>query len=67
MTPITAVWPGRPDPHGATWDGEGVSFALFSEKRGAHRVVHPVSADGIALARVFAAIPVALLRYETPT
>jgi (1->4)-alpha-D-glucan 1-alpha-D-glucosylmutase len=27
---------------------------------------HQVGADGIALARVFAAIPVALLRYETP-
>ena len=31
MKPITAVWPGRPDPRGATWDGEGVNFALFSE------------------------------------
>ncbi len=29
--PITAVWPGRPYPRGATWDGEGVNFALFSE------------------------------------
>jgi isoamylase len=28
---ITAVWPGRPYPQGATWDGEGVNFALFSE------------------------------------
>ena len=28
---ITAVWPGRPYPRGATWDGEGVNFALFSE------------------------------------
>ena len=27
---------------------------------------HQASADGLALARVFAAIPVALLRYETP-
>ncbi|MBL8611766.1 MAG: glycogen debranching protein GlgX [Myxococcales bacterium] len=25
------TWPGRPSPLGATWDGEGVSFALFSE------------------------------------
>ena len=25
------VWPGRPYPQGATWDGEGVNFALFSE------------------------------------
>ena len=29
--PITAVWPGRPYPRGATWDGEGVNFALFSQ------------------------------------
>ena len=27
----TPVWPGRPYPLGATWDGEGVNFALFSE------------------------------------
>ncbi len=26
-----AVWPGKPHPLGATWDGEGVNFALFSE------------------------------------
>jgi len=26
-----AVWPGRPYPLGATWDGAGVNFALFSE------------------------------------
>jgi len=26
-----AVWPGQPYPLGATWDGEGVNFALFSE------------------------------------
>ncbi len=26
------VWPGRPYPAGATWDGEGVNFALFSEE-----------------------------------
>ncbi len=25
------VWPGRPNPLGATWDGGGVNFALFSE------------------------------------
>jgi len=25
------VWPGNPYPLGATWDGEGVTFALFSE------------------------------------
>ncbi len=26
-----AVWPGNPYPLGATWDGEGVNFAIFSE------------------------------------
>ena len=25
------VWPGRPYPLGAMWDGQGVNFALFSE------------------------------------
>ncbi|MFO1113350.1 MAG: glycogen debranching enzyme GlgX, partial [Rhodospirillales bacterium] len=25
------VWPGLPYPLGATWDGRGVNFALFSE------------------------------------
>src|SRR3712207_3569527 len=25
------VWPGRAYPLGATWDGQGVNFALFSE------------------------------------
>ena len=25
------VWPGRPYPLGATWDGAGINFALFSE------------------------------------
>ena len=28
--PIRAVWRGTPQPTGATWDGEGVNFALFS-------------------------------------
>ena len=27
---ITAVWPGQPYPRGATWDGEGVNFSIFS-------------------------------------
>ncbi|HET7479441.1 MAG TPA: glycogen debranching protein GlgX, partial [Rubrobacteraceae bacterium] len=27
----SVVWPGEPYPLGATWDGEGVNFALFSE------------------------------------
>ena len=25
------AWPGRPFPLGATWDGEGTNFSLFSE------------------------------------
>lgn len=25
------IWPGKPYPLGANWDGEGVNFALFSE------------------------------------
>jgi len=28
---ITDVWPGQSYPRGATWDGEGVNFALFSQ------------------------------------
>ncbi|HEY9447488.1 MAG TPA: glycogen debranching protein GlgX, partial [Burkholderiales bacterium] len=32
----TVAWPGRPYPLGATWEGEGVNFALFS--RNAERV-----------------------------
>ncbi len=27
----SAVWPGEPYPLGASWDGEGVNFTLFSE------------------------------------
>jgi len=29
------VWPGSPHPLGATWNGEGVNFALFSENASA--------------------------------
>jgi len=28
---IKRIWPGRTYPLGATWDGQGVNFALFSE------------------------------------
>lgn len=28
---MTQIWPGKPYPLGATWDGQGVNFALFSE------------------------------------
>ena len=26
------IWPGRPYPLGASWDGQGVNFAIFSER-----------------------------------
>jgi isoamylase len=29
---VRTVWPGRPYPLGATWDGQGVNFALYSEQ-----------------------------------
>ena len=29
--PDWTLWPGAPYPLGATWDGEGVNFAIFSE------------------------------------
>ena len=28
---MSDVWPGRPFPLGATWDGEGTNFSIFSE------------------------------------
>ncbi len=28
---MTDVWPGRPFPLGATWDGSGTNFSIFSE------------------------------------
>ena len=28
---MTEVWPGQPFPLGATWDGEGTNFSLFTE------------------------------------
>jgi len=31
MLDKSIVWPGKPYPLGATWDGEGVNFTLFSE------------------------------------
>ena len=31
MTSARTVWPGRPEPLGATWDGEGTNFAVYSE------------------------------------
>ncbi len=56
------VWPGRPYPLGATWDGGGVNFALFSEHaarvelclfgsaragRASHRILLPEYTDQV--------------------
>ena len=30
MAARSAVWPGKPSPLGASWDGGGVNFTLFS-------------------------------------
>ena len=32
--PLDTIWPGAPHPLGATWDGHGVNFAIFSEHAG---------------------------------
>ncbi len=32
MEVATQVWPGRPFPLGATWDGTGTNFSLFAEQ-----------------------------------
>jgi glycogen operon protein len=29
---VSTVWPGRPYPLGATWDGQGVNFAIHSDR-----------------------------------
>jgi isoamylase len=31
VTAAPRIWPGSPYPQGATWDGNGVNFAIFSE------------------------------------
>ena len=33
--PANHAWPGAPHPLGATWDGQGVNFALWSERASA--------------------------------
>ncbi|MDQ6669618.1 MAG: glycogen debranching protein GlgX [Chloroflexota bacterium] len=30
--PALTIWPGRPDPLGATWDGQGTNFAVFAQQ-----------------------------------
>ncbi len=31
MSKNTVVYPGKPYPLGATWDGQGVNFALYAD------------------------------------
>ena len=47
------VWPGRPYPAGATWDGEGVNFAIFSENaRGVELCLFDGPDDGLESAKI---------------
>ncbi|MGZ5354329.1 MAG: glycogen debranching protein GlgX, partial [Actinomycetota bacterium] len=46
------VWPGAPHPLGATWDGEGVNFAFFSEHATAVDLSVFSSDDGTEVARI---------------
>jgi isoamylase len=43
---MTEVWPGRPFPLGATWDGHGTNFSLFSENAEAVMLCLFDSGDG---------------------
>ncbi|MBI1848578.1 MAG: glycogen debranching protein GlgX [Candidatus Rokubacteria bacterium] len=54
-SPSRRAWPGRPSPLGATWDGTGANFALFSEHAGAVELCLFDEADP---AREIARIPV---------
>ncbi|MGH2690964.1 MAG: glycogen debranching protein GlgX, partial [Actinomycetota bacterium] len=47
------VWPGKPYPQGATWDGKGVNFAIFSEgAEGVELCLFDDPADAVASGRV---------------
>ena len=46
------IWPGRPYPLGATWDGAGVNFALFSEDATAVELCLFNSVDGSSETRI---------------
>ncbi len=45
------VWPGQPYPLGATWDGAGVNFALFSENATAVELCLFDSAEAVSESR----------------
>ncbi len=47
------IWPGAPYPIGATWDGQGVNFALFSEHATAVELcLFDRPEDGVESARI---------------
>ncbi len=53
IEPPTPVWPGGPYPLGATWDGHGTNFALFSENaRGVELCLFDRDADALPRERV---------------
>jgi isoamylase len=48
------VWPGRPYPLGATWDGTGVNFAIFSEHAtGVELCLFRDPEDAVAAAKIW--------------
>jgi glycogen operon protein len=52
---VIRVWPGAPGPLGATWDGEGTNFAIFSEHASAVELClfdHPDSAAEVERIRL---------------
>src|SRR5690349_17303446 len=53
------MWPGRPYPLGATWDGGGVNFSLFSE--------HAEAVELCLFDHAFGAPEIARLRMKAQT
>jgi glycogen operon protein len=50
---MTRIWPGAPAPLGATWDGEGTNFAIFSEHATAVDLcLFDRAEDGLETARI---------------
>jgi isoamylase len=50
---LMRVWPGVPYPQGATWDGEGVNFSIFSEHAtGVELCLFRKDEDAVAFERI---------------
>src|SRR5512147_2632825 len=47
------LWPGRPSPLGATWDGRGVNFALYSENAEAVELCFFASSAAARASQIF--------------